>query len=129
MNFVRALVGLRSSRFRRAFERSTRDPEWSYRRLWEKEVLPRLKQRVSDRLEDYPITEYRDYDVLIRKSFEGTHSLLTGEEVSCWGISTGTTGNHKVYPITPAYRKQIQRVGMVYFRMLLDEFPQLLEKP
>jgi hypothetical protein len=133
LGWLRAIAKLRSGIAWRAFERACREPERAQAESWAKQV--RLMRQgswwpsrmPSDRLEDFPITQYSDYASVLESDHARPVSSLTGEPILHWAESTGTTGKRKMLPLTPSYKRQFQSVNLPMVAGLIRRFPGFLD--
>ncbi|MCG8333573.1 MAG: GH3 auxin-responsive promoter family protein, partial [Proteobacteria bacterium] len=85
------------------FKKASKSPEAQYEINWGriKKLIARGNQKgqpVGRNLSDYPITTYEDYRSVIESS--ASINALTAENVTFWGVSTGTTGPQKRFPLS-----------------------------
>lgn len=83
----------------------------------------------SPRLEDYPITEYKDYEDALVENRSNITSAFNGEEIIFWIKSGGTTGDEKLFPLTKAFKDQYQQTLQPFAHSLYKRLPDLGKKP
>lgn len=128
--FVRLLL---SSAHRR-FQSAAMDPERAQKKVWQ-EVLRGLQRgsywkgkMPSQRLEDFPITDYDQYSSALDQAFETSkRSPLNGEKIAYWGLSSGTTGKQKPFALTRSHSRQISRSGAATAYGRMTQFPRSIE--
>src|SRR5262245_20856534 len=109
-----------------SFVRACRRMEETHRALWQ-EISAEARRghfwrgKLRDRLEDHPITEYESYRSTIEAAYhQGSMTCpLTGRPIIYWVESSGTTtGEPKLYPLTPEYRRGLRRaIGPIYYSL------------
>lgn len=75
-------------------------------------------------LSDCPITTYEDYRSVIESS--ASINALTAENVTFWGVSTGTTGPQKRFPLSKSYLKAYETAAKTFLMNLLSRKPSML---
>lgn len=120
------------------FIQDTQAPETAKELLWQKEILPLLKQgrywtnkmelSTIARLESFEISTYEDYEEPLQKALSTTSQPLNGEEILFWSETSATTGKRKYFPITKSFQQQFQRTMPPYFYSLLHRYPNFLKQ-
>ena len=121
------------------FQNDCADPERAQQRVW-KEIWDEVgespywkKNRPAGSLipsvDEFPITTYENYRESLQRSFSGKISELSGKEILFWCESSGTTGYKKVFPLTPVYVQQLQRLTKPFSYEVCRHFPQFLNRP
>jgi hypothetical protein len=132
--FTRSLIGLLTYPAYRAFLAATRRPELARQSVWT-EIAPLLRrsefwrERFRPRLEDYEVTTLEFYQKALEQNRDGDTSPLNQERVLFWSQSAGTTGNRKLFPMTPSFRRQFQRTVPPLVHGLIKRYPRFLECP
>lgn len=130
----RSLIYLHTYPAYRRFLADTRQPERARQRLWQ-EIAPLLRQSelwqdtFRPQLQDYDITTLEFYRSALDRSLHTGTSLLNGEPVMFWSQSAGTTGDQKLFPMTPSFRRQFQRTVSPTVHGFLKHYPRFLESP
>lgn len=114
----------------------TQNPEAAYAKL-EAEILGVLKQgsywpkRLGgfSSLSDFPLTEYEDYRQTLNDHFNASHSPFTGEKFEFWCLTSGTSADPKVFPLTETYRNQLLRITKAYTYQLAAKIGPGFNKP
>jgi hypothetical protein len=121
----------------RRFERICAHPERAYRDNWSgilKNVktgsLLRLGPSAGlEELRKLPLTDYENYKPDFTKSLETRVNPYTLERIHYWANSTGTTGQFKTLPVTPAMDRDMRNFSKFRFAQLLDRFDLLTAAP
>jgi len=80
-------------------------------------------------LQDYDITVLDFYRPAIERSLRTGTSLLNQEPVLFWSQSAGTTGDQKLFPMTPSFRRQFQRTVPPMIHGFMKHYPRFLALP
>ena len=139
MSFVSQLSGLKGRWSWRRFERATRHPE---------EVQWYLLQRIlkSNRdtaygrehgfstmrsVEDFqgcvPIADYESFRPWVDKVKSGESGVLTAEEPYMFALTSGTSGQPKSIPVTPATGHMSKRLSRLWLYRCLVDHPKVLD--
>lgn len=119
-----AVLRLSLARAWRAFETAAQDPEQAQRALWAEIAAecrgspmwkPRWAGAAAPRLDQFPITEYQDYQPAIDAAFERGHSPTTATPVRYWASSSGTTSAKlKLFPYLAMNARRSHLVAGAY---------------
>ncbi|AFM43381.1 GH3 auxin-responsive promoter-binding protein [Desulfosporosinus acidiphilus SJ4] len=72
-----------------------------------------------------PLSVYSDFQSYVERMASGEENLLTSEAVVFFGLSSGTTGNQKLIPITERARKiRAMHMSLLTNGVLFEKFPQ-----
>jgi len=106
-----------------------RNPHAQYKRNWGK-ISQSLKKGAAAHLykgkslEDCPVTTYDDYEEIIHQSVD--KNTLTDEEIIFWGISTGTTGSPKLFPVSKNFLKSYKKGSRTFYYYTLQRHKKVL---
>ncbi len=101
------------------FESSCRNIEEVFKKNWEKTISTLIfddsywgKKGYSrkSKLEDFPISNYEQYEKVIQESMRTGISKLNNEKILFAAMTSGTNGTMKPFLITNKYKKQYQLV-------------------
>lgn len=134
MKIKKSIVKIFTAIKYKKFIEGTLDPQTFYEKLWKdtKKLIrrsPFWQDKYHSQLENYEITTYKDYQAALDISLNRTNSLLNNEKIIYWTQSTGTTGKRKLFPITPSFQKQFQKVTPPFLHFLLKNFPNFMDYP
>lgn len=118
-----------------AFERAARDPERAQRAVLERTMaaigasaygvahgLAGVRS-LADLQARAPVTTYADVAPWVRRQMAGERAVLALEEPIFFASSTGTTGEPKLTPVTPTFRKDFQRTLLVSMAQVAMRHP------
>lgn len=138
MSFKRALLKFATYLKYQSFVKDTNNPKKVQQQLWQKEILPLLKQSPFWQtkydlnkiytLDNFEITNYQDYQPGLEQAMSATIQPFNGEDILFWSETSASTGKRKYFPITKSFQKQFQRTMPPYFYSLLARFPNFLSK-
>lgn len=110
------------------FESAADDPDSTQRELWARisracESSPFWEERWGPNgapaLDELPLTEYEDYRPAFEEAFEGNRSPTTGEPITLWTETGGTTANTpKRFPLTSGWDRQSHAAWMTFMHSL-----------
>lgn len=139
MSGLSALLRLAGLRFRRQFEAAADNPDrarletWEHiRRNCENSSFWRARwgRAGAPALEEAPLTEYGDYQPAFDEAFETNRSPTTGERITFWALSTGSTSNKpKQFPLTDSFVQQSRLTWLTYAHSLSHAAPNIPLKP
>jgi len=75
----------------------------------------------SDYKEKVPLTTYEDYRPYLERMANGEENILTSLPVIYFGLSSGTTGQSKLIPVTALSRKVINSYMMLLTEGMLQQ--------
>jgi len=123
----------------RAFERSTKDPGYAQERVL-LEYLARNKDTEYGRKYGFanigsvrqyratvPIITYESIRPLIDRMAKGESNILTSDKVVFFGITSGTTGQPKLIPVTDYSRNKKSELMKLWAYYINRDHPRLLE--
>ncbi|KGP63966.1 GH3 auxin-responsive promoter [Legionella norrlandica] len=132
MNWKRFLIAAITKKKYQSFLEDTKHPKDVRDRLWNQEIVPLLiqshywgdwlKNKSSLDLNDFPITEYEDYQEGLLSAQNQTIQPFNGEKLIFWSETSGTSGVRKFFPITSSFQKQFQRTMAPYIHSLTQRF-------
>ena len=124
----------------RAFEAATRRPEEAQRRVLQG-ILARNQETMFGREHgfaalasprDYvrrvPVRDYEAFRPYIRRLLAGEAKVLTEESPLMFATTSGTTGEPKHIPVTPAWAREMADVMRLWVRQAVRDHAGLLER-
>ena len=73
----------------------------------------------------HPLTRYTHYEKYIERMANGEQNILMAAKPTRFGLTSGTTGNAKVLPVSPELETNLYQVmGVLKDKILLDTFSQ-----
>ena len=124
---------------RRALENATRDPQAAQARLLER-ILARNRDTEFGRRhsfaslrngKDYsaavPVSTFDDLTADVARTIAGEENILTADRPMLYNITSGTTGQPKLIPVTRKGRDRIAVSTLLWFRYALNDHPAFLD--
>ena len=134
-----ALLRLAGRRFWRRFETAADDPDRAHLERWQRigrrcagssHWQARWGQAGAPPLAELPLTEYADYQPAFDQAFETGRSPTTGDRVTFWTLSTGSTSNiPKRFPLNESFEQQSRSAWLTYAYSLARAAPRIPLKP
>lgn len=84
---------------------------------------------VADYQRAVPISTYEDFRLAAERIARGEQRVLCADRVEYLGITSGTTGQRKLIPVTRATLRQIQRVGLIARGAMFTQLPDCPAAP
>ena len=138
---LHALGQITRSRTAARFDRAARDPVRAQQALLAG-YLQRNRETEFGRLHGFadlrtpasyaqrlPLLTPEALEPWVSRLLQGERKLLTIEDPIFYGLTTGSSGKHKVVPITPGYRKEFQDTVKIAFWHLYRRFPKAFSRP
>ncbi|WP_072622632.1 GH3 auxin-responsive promoter family protein [Spirulina major] len=70
-------------------------------------------QTLSDFRQQVPVTQYSTYEPYVERMFQGEQNVMTPDPAIYFSITSGSTGNRKMLPITKRSRQAVSRANQV----------------
>ncbi|MEB3299847.1 MAG: GH3 auxin-responsive promoter family protein [Candidatus Sericytochromatia bacterium] len=133
---VRSFLRLREARHVQRFEAAIRDPEaaqfWLLRRLWEQNRETAFGfehgfgslRTLDDWRRAVPIREYEAHRPWIRRLLAGERKVLTAEEPDSFCVTSGSTGEPKLVPVSPRWREGNAALTRLWIRGAVRDHPR-----
>ena len=123
----------------RRFEQATADPDRAQRETWEHvrrkcQDAPFWRERWGGGspppLTELPVTDYVDYEAAFDEAFEGDLSPTTGEAITCWLISSNSTGKaSKRFPLYADHERRLKAAWEACLYSLAVAVPDIPLQP